>query len=457
MTPLRRQVRKEIITRALPVALSSLLQRAVGIVDIFLVGGLGAGAIAAVGIAHLMVFICMSVFWGLSSGTTVVVAQLYGAQRKEEAGKVALMSLGLGLALSMVISLAGWNFGIRGAHFLGAETAVLQLAESYIKIIFIVFTFTALVNLFSNILYGTGDTRKPLYAIILINILHVLIAYPLVYGAWGAPKLGIMGAAIAIGISEAAGAAVLLGIILRKKIFHAGPVDPGLLRQVIRVGFPIFGERILQQTGQMVYLKMIMLYGTAAYAAHQVGLAIESISFMPGLGFSIAITASVGRSLGAKQPRRAELLSQEANRFAVTLMAGMGLIFFFFPYALLRLFTDDTEVLELGTLFLKTVSILQIPLAITMVLSGTLKGAGDTKFTFFTTVVGSWGIRVPLGYLIAVVFHLPLPFVWGVMVLDWIVRMCLLIYRYRSSNWQYRSLVSNRDKKVSMKDPASQR
>ena len=120
------------------------------------------------------------------------------------------------------------------------------------------------------------------------------------------------------------------------------------------------------------------------------------------------------------------------------------MIFFFFPYALLRLFTEDAEVLELGTLFLKTVAILQVPLAITMVLSGTLKGAGDTKFTFFTTVVGSWGIRVPLGYLTAVVFHLPLPYVWSVMVLDWIFRMCLLIYRYRSSNWQYRSLVSGR-------------
>ncbi|HSG05624.1 MAG TPA: MATE family efflux transporter, partial [Nitrospiria bacterium] len=292
MSPLRRQVRKEIITLALPVALSSLLQRAVGIVDIFLVGGLGATAIAAVGIAHLMVFLCMAVFWALSSGTTVVVAQLYGARRKEEAGKVALGALGLGVLLSIVISLAGWKFGIGGARFLGAEAAVIELAEGYIHFIFWVFTFTALVNLFSNILYGTGDTRKPLYAVILINILHIVIAYPLVYGHWGAPRLGIMGAAIAIGISEAAGAAVLLGLILKKKIFHTGSPAPGLLGQVIRVGLPIFGERVLQMAGQMLYLKMIMLYGTAAYAAHQVGLAIESISFMPGLGFSIAVTAA---------------------------------------------------------------------------------------------------------------------------------------------------------------------
>ena len=127
------------------------------------------------------------------------------------------------------------------------------------------------------------------------------------------------------------------------------------------------------------------------------------------------------------------------------LMAGMGVIFFFFPYLLLRLFTSDPEVVSLGTLFLKTVAILQIPLAITMVVSGTLKGAGDTKFILFTTIIGSWGIRVPLGYVAAVILHLPLPFVWGVMVVNWIVRMCLLLYRYRSSNWQKGSLFSKQE------------
>ena len=419
----------------MPVVLSSLLQRGVSIVDIFLVGGLGAQAIAAVGIGQLMVFISMTLIWGLSSGTTVVIAQLWGADRKQEAARIGFQSVLLCLLLSLVISLFGWFLGRQGAEFLGAETAVIALADPYLKIIFLVFGFTALVNVLANIMYGIGDTRTPLISVVVINILHVVIAYPLIYGVWGAPQLGVIGAGIAIGISEAIGAGILFWALHRRGQLHRGPFNLALLAQVIRIGLPVFGDRALQQAGQTLYLKMIMFYGTAAYAAHQVGLAIEALSFMPGYGLSIAVTTAVGQSLGANQRDRANLVNWEANRFAVMLMAGMGVLFFFFPYLLLRLFTSDPEVIRLGTLFLKIVAILQVPLAITMVLSGSLKGAGDTRYLLFTTVVGSWLVRVPLAYLFSVGLELSLPFVWSVMVVDWVVRMTLLLIRYRSERW----------------------
>jgi len=438
---LRKEVRREIVSLALPVVLSSLLQRSVSVVDIFLVGGLGARAIAAVGIGQLLIFISMTVIWGLSSGTTVVIAQLCGGQRQLEAARIAFQSILLCLLLSLGISLAGGFFGHEGARFLGAEPAVTTLADGYLKIIFAVFTFTALANVLCNILYGVGDTRTPLIAVVLINILHILIAYPLIYGLAGAPSLGIRGAAIAIGISEGLGSVLLLWVLFRRGVIHSGRFNLTMLKEVIRIGLPVFGDRALQQAGQTLYLKMIMFYGTAAYAAHQVGVSIEALSFMPGYGLSIAVTTAVGQSLGANQRDRAHLLNWEANRFAVMLMAGMGLVFFFFPYLLLRIFTSDLEVIRLGTLFLKIVAILQIPLAVTMVLSGSLKGAGDTQYLLFTTVVGSWLVRVPLAYLFSFGLGLSLPFVWSIMVLDWIVRMTLLLIRYRSERWHRPSLV----------------
>ena len=448
MAPLRKQIRREIMILALPVVLSSLLQRSIGIIDIFLVGGLGATAIAAVGIGQLLVFISMTVIWGLSSGTTVVTAQLYGGRRQPEAARIAFQSILVCLGLSLLISLSGWHFGQQGAVFLGAEPVVLGLADDYIKIIFAVFGFTALVNILCNILYGTGDTRTPLLVVVLINILHIVIAYPLIYGHWGAPRLGLIGAAIAIGISEGVGTMILLGVLHHRGIIHAGRFNLALLREVIRIGLPVFGDRALQQAGQTLYLKMIMLYGTTAYAAHQVGLSIEALSFMPGYGFSIAVTTAVGQSLGANQRDRANLINWEANRFAVMLMAGMGMVFFFFPYLLLRLFTSDLEVIRLGTQFLKVVAILQVPLAITMVLSGSLKGAGDTRYLLFTTIIGSWLVRVPLAYLFSVVLHLSLPFVWSVMVVDWVVRMTLLLIRYRSNRWHPSSLAGRQNAEV---------
>jgi len=438
---LRKQVRREIVALAMPVVLSSLLQRTVSIVDIFLVGGLGANAIAAVGIGQLLVFMALTVIWALSSGTTVIIAQLYGGRRQPEAARIAFQSILLCIFLSILISLFGGFFGQEGARFLGSEPAVIYLADGYLKVIFGAFGFIALVNLLSNILYGVGDTRSPLIAVIITNVLHVLIAYPLIYGLWGAPHLGVVGAATAVGISEAVGVGILLWALYRRGAIHVGLFNLALLKEVIRIGLPVFGDRALQQAGQTFYMKMIMFYGTAAYAAHQVGVSIEALSFMPGYGLSIAATTAVGQSLGANQRDRANLVNWEANRFAVMLMACMGLLFFFFPYILLRLFTSDPEVIRLGTLFLKIAAILQVPLAITMVLSGSLRAAGDTQYLLFTTIVGSWLVRIPLAYIFSVGLGFGLPFVWSVMVVDWFVRMTLLLIRYRSERWHRPSVI----------------
>ena len=440
MSLIRKEVRREIFRLATPAIFSSLLQRAVGIIDVFLVGGIGATAIAAVGISHVLVFMVMSVIWGFSSGVTVVIAQLWGARRKQEASQIAFQSLLFCIFLSGSLSLAGWFFAYPAAVFLGVEQSVLDLTRTYLKIIFLVFGFSAFVNVLSNIMYGLGDTRTPFLSVLVINILHIMIAYPLIYGYWGAPRLGINGAAIAIGISECIGAAIMIVILYRRGLLSIEWFKIRLLKQVFQIGLPVFGDRALQQAGQALYLKMIIGYGTAAYAAHQVGLAIEAFSFMPGYGISIAATTAVGQCLGANHRDRAHIATWEANRFAVLLMTGMGVIFFFFPYTLLRIFTSDPEVIRLGTLFLKIVAVLQIPLAITMVLSGSLKGAGDTRYLLFTTLVGSWGIRVPLAYLFSQVLDWSLLFVWGVMIVDWIVRMSLLLNRYRSDRWQKKSL-----------------
>ena len=163
---------------------------------------------------------------------------------------------------------------------------------------------------------------------------------------------------------------------------------------------------------------------------------IEALSYLQGGAFSIAAASTVGKSVGAQKYKLAKLKNWEANRIAVLIMACMGLIFFFFPYLLLRLFTQDLDVLRLGTLFLKIVAVMQVPLAITMVLEGSLKGAGDTRFLLLVTMAGMWVVRVPLSSLFSYVLGLPLVFVWGVMVVDWFTRMTILLLRYRSERWQ---------------------
>jgi putative MATE family efflux protein len=422
---------------AVPVVLSSFLQRSVGIVDIFLVGGLGASAIAAVGVAQIMVFVVMSVSWGINVGATVLVSQLWGADRKAEAGKAAYQSMLVAVLAAMIIMVLGHLVGWKVAELLGANDEVQRILYSYSKIIFTFILFTISINVLSGIMQGAGDTRTPLYATLIVNILHVIVAYPLIYGKWGFPAMGVKGAAIAIAVSECLGAAFLFTRSLeRRYIVISRKLEMRLTAMTIRLGWPILIDRLLQNAGSLIFAKVILLYGTTVYAAHQVGLAIEAISFMPGYGIAVAAATMVGQNLGAGRPDEAKLSAYEANRLAVILMASMALLFFFFPYVLLRAFTSDPEVIRYGILYMKIVAFAQVPLAVTMVLTGSLRGAGDTGFIMFATIAGMWLIRIPLTALLATAFHAQIRTVWAVMILDWLVRMSLLLWRYRKQRWE---------------------
>ena len=427
----RVSIRRNVVNLSLPVLLSSLFQRLVSIVDIFMVGGLGAAAIAATGLGQLLIFVVMTVFWGLATGTTVVIAHLWGGGLRAEARRAAFAACLACAGMAVAASLLGWAFGDDLARFLGAKSDVLHYATGYIKLVFLWFAFTAGLNILSAIMQGLGNTRTPMEGIILVNILHVLIAYPLIYGKFSFPRLGVEGAAYAINISEMCGFLYLLVQTLRKRYITIGRPDLHLFRKVWQVGYPVALERIAQQSGQLFYSKFIIGYGTAAYAAHQIGLSIESLSFMPGAGMGIAASTLMGQALGARKINRARISHSEALRLAVMVMAAMALVFFFSPHLLIALFTNDPEVIEKGSVFLRLVAFAQIPLALSFVYAGSLRGTGDTHYVFLVTLFSMWGIRVLLSYIAAEPLHLSLYMVWGVFLLDWYFRAAAFAWRYR--------------------------
>lgn len=431
----RAQIRKAVMTLALPVTVSSLLQRTEGIIAVFLVGGLGATSIAAVGLGQLLAFIGTTLASGLSVGANVVVAQLWGARRQRDASDAMVQVLAVGGLVSLLLVTLGLTCNRLGMKLLGADQSVIDLAGPYSDIIFSVMPLTLLLHVLIAILQGTGDTKTPMYAMIAVNVLHVLAAYPLIYGYGSVPPLGLSGAAMAVGLAESVGVVVLL-IRLKPLLLPPLRMRLDLVSSLWQVGAPVSGERVLQQAGILLYTKLVLLYGTVSYAAHQVGLSIEAFSFLPGYGFAVAAATMVGQSIGAGEYIRAKRENWEANRMAALIMAGMGVVFFFFPYALLRAFTDDEAVIALGTTFLKIVALLQVPLALTMVLAGSLRGAGDTRFIMWATMAGMWGFRVPLAFIAALWLNLGLWWVWSAMIVDWTVRMALLLWRYRSERWQ---------------------
>jgi len=431
----RRRIRKTVLNLALPVTVSTFLLRAEGVVAVFLVGGLGAEPIAAVGLGQLLAFIGTTLLSGLSVGANVLVAQLWGARRIKDAGEAASHLISAALVFAAFLGIAGILVNRPAMVALGAHPDVIAQAVPYSNIIFLVIPVTLLMHVLSSILQGTGDTKTPMYALIGVNIIHVLVAYPLIYGRWGAPAWGLQGAAYAVGIAESLGAGYLLWSC-RTILARSTSIRFDLIRSTWHIGASVSGERVVQQIGVMLYTKIVLLYGTAAYAAHQVGLSVESFSFLPGYGFAIAAATMVGQSIGAGKYVRAKLENWEANRLAAAGMALMGIVFFAFPHTLMRGFTQDDAVIELGARFLRIAAVMQIPLALTMVLAGSLRGAGDTRFIMWATMVGMWGVRVPLAFVLGVWLHLGVVYVWSAIIADWTVRMGLLLWRYQSERWR---------------------
>lgn len=423
-------IRRDVFRLSMPVLLSSLFQRLVSIVDIFLTGGLGAAAIAATGLGQLLMFVTMTVFWGLATGATVVIAHLWGAGSREEAGRAALVSCLACLIMTAVCSVVGSAWGGDLARLMGAAPDVQAYAAEYIRLVFLCLIWTTGLNILSAIMHGTGDTRTPMEAIILVNILHVVIAWPLIYGRLGLPALGVKGAAIAINTSEFIGFTYLLIQALRKRYITFSRPDLSLFGRIWRVGWPVALERIAQQSGQLFYSSFIISYGTTAYAAHQIGLSIESLSFMPGAGMGIAAATLMGQALGARKVRRARIGHTEALRLAVLVMTAMALLFLLVPQHLIGLFTHDPEVIEKGCMFLRLVAFAQVPLAISFVYAGSLRGTGDTFYVFVVTLVAMWGIRVALSWVAAGWLHLSLYAVWGVFLIDWYFRGAAFAWRY---------------------------
>lgn len=415
---------------SLPVLLSSLFQRLVAIVDIFLTGGLGAAAIAATGLGQLQIFVIMTIFWGLSTGTTVVIAHLTGAGRHEEARKAAWAAILSCIAMTAIISIAGTLGGGALARLMGVTPEVQVLADEYIRLVFIWLIWTTGVNILSAIMHGVGNTRTPMEGILLVNILHVLIAWPLIYGKFGLPALGVKGAAIAINLSEFIGCSYLLWQAFRKNYLRIAMPGKDLFGKIWQVGWPVALERVAQQSGQLVYSSVIISYGTTAYAAHQIGLSIESLSFMPGAGMGIAAATLMGQSLGAKKYQRAHLSHLEALRLAMVVMGVMAVIFLTIPQYLVMVFTNDPEVIRQGAVFLRIVAFAQIPLAISFVYAGSLRGAGDTFYVFIVTLLTMWGVRTLLAWIAGPVLNLSLYAVWSVFLVDWYVRAAAFAWRY---------------------------
>lgn len=429
-------IRRAVLRLALPIVASNLLQRGVGIVDALMVGRLGAAELAAVGLAQLLIFFQMALVYGLGVGLTVMVAYHTGAGDAARRAHTVRSGLALGLALAVGLSLLGLWGSRWAAALLGASGRVLELSVAYLLVSWILFAFLVFLHLLSAIFQGAGDTRTPLKVVTAVNLLHVAVALPLIFGFLGAPALGVVGAAVGSGVSEAVGVAWLVALARRRGLLLPGAwTDREAVLRMGRVGWPAIGERLVTNGMQLAFARVVIGFGVAVYAAHQVGLNIEALSFLPGLAFAQAATALVGQRVGARDPEGARRTAGQALLVCLAVMTAFGLAFVLAPGLWVRLFTPEPEVLAWGEPLLRIMGLLQVPLALALVVAGSLRGAGETRTVLWAAIVGGWVVRIPLAVVLGIWAGYGILLVWLTMVLDWAVRAVLMGWRLSRLDW----------------------
>ncbi len=433
--------RKEILALAWPAIMEMSLHMIAWIVDTAMVGRLGAAELSAVALGGQVYFSSAFVLGAVGVGVTALVARckgendLIGATHTTEHGLFLALSLGLLLTAIM----------LPNAHRIyalaGTEPAVTALGTSYVRTI----SMAALIYLptmaANGAMRGLGDTRGPLMVTVVTNLVNVAGDYLLIFGHFGFPRLGVTGAAWALVAGKACGGILALYLLSRRedvrlRISHMIRPNSTTLKRIIRISVPVGVETILRDGARTISTFMIAAMGTVTLAAHQVTVTAESLSFMPGYGFAIAASIITGQSLGAGCAERAEEGTKEAWLLGLTIMSVMGLIFFIFPQQIIRLFTADPQVVELGSRCLRIAAFMQPFISTSDVFSGALRGAGDTRTAMYISAFGSWAIRVPLVLLGVYVLDLSLAGIWVIILIEIAVRALLARSVFQKGRWK---------------------
>jgi putative MATE family efflux protein len=434
--------KKVIFELAWPVIAEQSLATITHIVDMMMVGRLGAAAVSAIGLTMQPVFFSMALASALSVGTTALVSRFIGSNNKQKAASVLQQSVMISIVFSSVFAVFFYFMAPEVLVLMGAEKEVVLLGTGYLRIMTPGFIFMVLGFIVTAALRGAGETKIPMQVNIVINLLNVIGNYILIFGKFGFPELGVNGAALATTLSRSFGGLVLLYItfssysVIKLKAKGFFSLDLQLIKRILRVGVPTAMEESVRRLAQMLFVRVIASLGTTAFAAHQIAINAESISYMPGFGIAVAATTIVGQNLGAKNPDGAEKGSFEAWKLGSIIMGFMALVFLVFPEQLIKLYTEDPEIISRGALNLRIIAFSQLPMGTHFIFAGSLRGAGDTKAVFYSTAVSTWIFRLLLGYLLVHTFNLGLAGGWIAMVIDWSVRGSYVFYRFKNGKWK---------------------
>jgi putative MATE family efflux protein len=385
-----------------------------------------------------------------------LVARFAGARDASMANRVMNQSITSGFFWSIALIAIALPLAGLFPQWMGLEGTAAAAAHRYLAIEICVLPAVMVERVAVACLRGAGDMVSGLVVMAVVNLINVAASYTLCRGVGPLPELGWTGIALGTAIGHCCGAIILLtllaggraGFHLRLSVMRP---DFDLIRRILRIGVPGGIDVLLVSLCHLIYLRIILSLGDMAAAAHGVAIQVEALGYMPGGAFQISAATMAGQYLGARDLVRARRSVVMACAAAVAVMVAAGIVFYLaaVPLASLFLKGPSRDVIPLAADLLRIMAYAMAPLALTMVLVGALRGAGDTRWPLVLNLVGVVFFRVPLAlYLAHGTIHLPLVNytiegaglgvigAWYAAVTDIIIRCILLILRFRHDAWQ---------------------
>lgn len=434
---------RSVLRLAWPIVVQQVGLSFTQLVDTLLVGRLGSGPLAGVGLGWIIIWIPMAGAMAIGVGATAVVARNIGAGDLPRASRTLHAALVMSAVWGLVSGLVIWLGSDAFLRLMGAEPEALDPGGIYMRAAAYGLPLFSLVYIGTACMQGAGDMRTPMMVILVVNVVNAVVAYVLIYGPGPFPAYGVIGSGLGFTSGAVVGGALVLAVLrqgrggIRFEPSRALEVDRGEMSRVTKVGLPAGLEQFQFIAGFLVYTRIISSLGTDSMAAHQVALRVEGVAFYPGFALGLAAMTTVGQSLGAQRPDLAEKCAAIAARWAVIFMSIMGVILMILGEPITTLFAPgEEEVIDMGRRLLFIFAFALPALAISMSLAGALRGAGDTRAVLGMSAFGLWGVRLVPAYLLAVVLGLGVEGAWLAAVMDINTRGVLMWLRFRQGKWK---------------------
>lgn len=427
---------------AIPIIIQQLMFSGLNMLGVVFVGQKGETAVAAVGLAGQLAFLLNLVHFGIISGAAMFTAQFWGKKDIPNLRRVLGLCLIFAISASAVFLLLAQLLPSQILSIYSKDAQVVALGTGYVRIFSWTFLFVAVTFSYALVMRSTGDVKTPTTIGVVGLLISTFLSYSLIFGKFGLPELGIQGAAVAAVIAQGLECIALVTITYAMKSPVAAPLrelidfDLAFVSKVIKPMLPVMLNELFWALGITTYNVIYGRMGTGSFAAMNIVSTIQQMAFVVFIGISNATSVLVGNRIGAGKEDEAYLYA--GRSIGLGIMGGLviGLILWLVKVPFLSMYNVSPEVIESAG---KVINIIALFLWIRVnnmtIVVGVLRAGGDTRFSLFLDGIIIWIVGVPMAYLGANVFHLPVHFVYLCAMSEEATKWVLGMWRYRSRKW----------------------